>query len=137
MEVALVLQKKDGTRKTFPVPNKATILGRRPDCDLCIPLQVVSRRHCQFSQEEQSLKIRDLHSSNGTFLNGEKVLDSIDVKPGDKVQVGPLTFTVKIDGRPESISAADSAIIQPSPAPTVSDEELLNGNETYTGQNTV
>ncbi len=134
MEVTLVLQKRDGTRKTFLVPNKATILGRRPDCDLCIPLQVVSRRHCQLSQEEEKLMIRDLHSSNGTFLNGTRVLDAKDVQPGDKVQLGPLTFTIRIDGKPELLSSSDSSLAQPSPAPTVSDEKLLSGNETFTGE---
>jgi len=133
MDISLILLKKDGTRKVFPVRNKATILGRRPDCDLCIPLQVVSRRHCQLSQETNALKIRDLSSSNGTFLNGLKVADETEVKPGDHLQVGPLTFTIQIDGQPAKISEPDIAIIQPTPDISEANLEDMNRSGTFTG----
>jgi pSer/pThr/pTyr-binding forkhead associated (FHA) protein len=133
MNISLILLKKDGTRKVFPVRDKATILGRRLDCDLCIPLQVVSRRHCQLSQEGNALKVRDLSSSNGTFLNGLKVGDETDVKPGDNLQVGPLTFTIQIDGQPEEISAPDSAMFQPTPDISDADFEDMNRSGTFTG----
>lgn len=133
MNISLILLKKDGTRKVFPVRDKATILGRRLDCDLCIPLQVVSRRHCQLSQEENALKVRDLSSSNGTFLNGRKVGDETDVKPGDNLQVGPLTFTIQIDGQPEEISAPDSGMFQPTPDISDADFEDMNRSGTFTG----
>lgn len=133
MNISLILLKKDGTKKVFPVRNKATILGRRPDCDLCIPLQVVSRRHCQLSQEESTLKIRDLRSSNGTFLNGQKVDDETEVKPGDHIQVGPLAFTIQIDGQPTNISAPDSAIIQPTPDISEANHNDMNRSGTFVG----
>jgi pSer/pThr/pTyr-binding forkhead associated (FHA) protein len=133
MDISLILLKKDGTKKVFPVRNRATILGRRPDCDLCIPLQVVSRRHCQLSQEEDTLKIRDLRSSNGTFLNGQKIGDETEVKPGDNLQVGPLTFTIQIDGQPVDISAPDSAIIQPTPDISKANHDDMNRSGTFTG----
>jgi pSer/pThr/pTyr-binding forkhead associated (FHA) protein len=133
MDISLILLKKDGTKKVFPVRNKATILGRRPECDLCIPLQVVSRRHCQLSQEDSTLKVRDLSSSNGTFLNGQKVSDEIQVKPGDNLQVGPLTFTIQIDGMPAQISAPDSAMIQPTPDISKASTEDMNQSGTFVG----
>jgi pSer/pThr/pTyr-binding forkhead associated (FHA) protein len=133
MNISLILLKKDGTKKVFPVRNKATILGRRPECDLCIPLQVVSRRHCQLSQEENALKIRDLSSSNGTFLNGLKVGDETEVKPGDHIQVGPLTFTIQIDGQPVKVSAPDSAIFQPTPDISEANLDDMNRSGTFTG----
>jgi pSer/pThr/pTyr-binding forkhead associated (FHA) protein len=133
MNISLILLKKDGTKKVFLVRNKATILGRRPDCDFCIPLQVVSRRHCQLSQEENALKIRDLQSSNGTFLNGQKVGDETEAKPGDHLQVGPLTFTIQIDGQPTQILAPDSAMIQPTPDISEASLEDMNRSGTFTG----
>jgi pSer/pThr/pTyr-binding forkhead associated (FHA) protein len=133
MNISLILLKKDGTRKVFSVPNKATILGRSPDCDLCIPLQVVSRRHCQLIQEGNALKIRDLSSSNGTFLNGQKVDGETVAKAGDHLQVGPLTFTIQIDGQPAQISAPDSAILQPTPDISEANLEDMNRSGTFTG----
>jgi pSer/pThr/pTyr-binding forkhead associated (FHA) protein len=132
MNVTLVLQKKNGSKKVLPIRSKATILGRRPDCDLCIPLQVVSRRHCQISQESDFLKVRDLKSSNGTFVNGTKIIDEAQAKPGDHIQIGPLTFTVQIDGKPTDVSAADTAVMMPDLSKADLDE--LNGSATFTGK---
>jgi pSer/pThr/pTyr-binding forkhead associated (FHA) protein len=133
MDISLILLKKDGTKKVFPVRNKATTLGRGSECDLCIPLQVVSRRHCQLNQEEDALKVRDLSSSNGTFLNGQKISDETEVKAGDHLQVGPLTFTIQIDGQPADIIAPDSAIIQPTPDLSEANHEEMNRSGTFTG----
>jgi pSer/pThr/pTyr-binding forkhead associated (FHA) protein len=131
MNVSLVLHKKNGSKKVLPIRNKAAILGRRPDCDFCIPLQVVSRRHCQISQESDSLKVRDLKSSNGTFVNGTKILSETPAKPGDRIQIGPLTFTVQVDGKPSDVSAADTAVMMPDLSNVDPDE--LNGSATFTG----
>lgn len=134
MDISLVLLKKDGTTKVFPVQSKAAILGRSPECDLCIPLQVVSRRHCQLSQEQEALKLRDLGSSNGTFLNGQQILDDAQVKAGDKFQVGPLTFAIQVDGKPDVTSALDTAILQPSPDISQADLDDMNRSGTFTGE---
>jgi len=102
MNVDLVLFKKDGTRKTFALQNNITVMGRRHDCDLCIPLKAVSRRHCQLYSNDDKLKIRDLGSRNGTYLNGKRV-DDATVKAGDYLKIGPLTFLLRIDNEPERI----------------------------------
>lgn len=133
MEVSLIMPRKDGTKKVFPVRNKTTILGRKPDCDLCIPLQEVSRRHCQLSCNDDLLVVRDLSSSNGTFLNGKKIEEEIIVKPGDTLQIGPVVFMIQIDGKPSDadISAMDTAIMQ-SPDIPEAEEQLNSGNTTVT-----
>ncbi|MBN1804769.1 MAG: FHA domain-containing protein [Sedimentisphaerales bacterium] len=133
MDISLILLKEDGTNKVFPVRSKATVLGRREDCDLCIPLHVISRRHCQLSQELDSLKIRDLKSSNGTYINGTKIEDETEAKAGDHVQIGPLTFMVQIDGKPAEISAADTAMLKPSPDISKANQDELNGSGTFVG----
>jgi len=102
MDVKLVLFKKNGTQKAFDLPSTSTVVGRRHDCDLWIALKQVSKRHCQLSVDNGSLKVRDLGSRNGTFVNGKKV-DQTDAKPGDYLRVGPLTFLLQIDGRPAQI----------------------------------
>ncbi len=131
MDVSLVLHKKNGSKRVLPIRNKAAILGRRPDCDFCIPLQVVSRRHCQISQEANIIKVRDLKSSNGTFLNGTKIADEILAGAGDKIQIGPLTFTVQVNGNPTEVSAADTAVMMPDLSNI--DLDKLNGSATFTG----
>ena len=102
MDVNLVLFKKDGTRESFPMPESITVLGRRHDCDLHIPLLVVSRRHCELFLNNDTLKVRDLDSRGGTFLNGKRITEAT-IQPGDYLTIGPLTFLLQIDGVPEEI----------------------------------
>ena len=101
MDVNLVLFKKDGSQKSFALPSSITVIGRRHDCDLCIPLDEVSRRHCQLDRNNEILEVRDIDSRNGTYLNGRQVNGETPVKAGDYLQVGPLVFQLQIDGEPE------------------------------------
>jgi pSer/pThr/pTyr-binding forkhead associated (FHA) protein len=100
MDVNLVLFKNDGSQAAFPLPDGVTVLGRSHDCELRIPLKVVSRKHCQLSPNKESLKIQDLDSRIGTFLNGKRI-NAAPVKAGDNIRIGPLTFSVQIDGEPK------------------------------------
>lgn len=113
MDVNLVLFKKNGAQKTFSLPDSTTIIGRRHDCDLCIPLKTVSRRHCQLTQNKEAVTIRDLGSRGGTYLNGKRT-DESALKPGDYIRIGPLTFLLQIDGEPEKIIPPKP--VQPKPA---------------------
>ena len=104
MKVNLILLKIGGINKGFRLPSMVTIIGRRQDCDMCVPLMVISRRHCAINMDEGKLWIRDLDSRNGTFVNGEKI-DEVELKAGDNIQIGPLSFLVQIDGVPAEISS--------------------------------
>jgi pSer/pThr/pTyr-binding forkhead associated (FHA) protein len=113
MDVNLVLLKENGSRKVFPLPSSVTVIGRRHDCDLCIPHVSVSRRHCQLNRNGGILKIRDLGSRNGTILNGKRVDEAV-VQRGDYIEVGPLKFVLQIDGQPKDI-APSSAVARELP----------------------
>jgi pSer/pThr/pTyr-binding forkhead associated (FHA) protein len=76
-----------------------TVIGRREDCDLRIPLGEVSRKHCRLIKDGDVVRLEDLGSSNGTYHNGQRVQEAV-LTPGDNVQVGPVTFVVQIDGLP-------------------------------------
>ena len=110
MAVNLVFYSKNGRRKDITLDDGVTIVGRRPDCDIRIPLLYVSRKHCRFIRKEEQTVVQDLGSANGTFLNSERIMEAV-VGPGDKVGVGSVTFTVQIDGEPSEIgqSAAPAA----------------------------
>ena len=49
MDVKLVMFKPNGLRKDFPVSKELLVIGRGENCDLQIPLEAVSRRHCEVS----------------------------------------------------------------------------------------
>jgi len=103
MTVNLVFFSKSGRRKDITLDDGVTIVGRRPDCDIRIPLLYVSRKHCRFICKEDQTVVQDLGSANGTFLNSERIMEAV-VGPGDKVGVGSVTFTIQIDGEPSDIA---------------------------------
>ena len=107
MDVNLILLKKDGGGKEFQLPAAITIIGRRPDCDLCIPLKEISRRHCELELHGGALTLRDLGSSNGTYLNGQKIEQQAEIKAGDTIKIGPIMFSIQIDGQPGNVKSVD------------------------------
>ena len=117
MQVVLVMFRSDGERRSFSLPRTVTVIGRREDCDLRIPLGDVSRKHCRFIADNETLKIEDLGSSNGTFHNGVRIQEAV-VNPGDNVQVGPVMFVVQINGVP-----ADEEIQPPAPPAAASADD--------------
>ncbi len=116
MDINLVLFKKNGTTKTFPLPASVTVVGRQQQCDLCIPLMVISRKHCEINADGGVLRVRDLGSRNGTLVNGKKIADAV-LNPGDSFQIGPLSFGVQVDGVPAEVIPPEPAVSTPSPEP--------------------
>ena len=99
MEVVLFMFRANGATRSFPLTREVTVIGRREDCDLRIPLTEVSRKHCRVIVGAEDVRVEDLGSSNGTFHNGQRVQESV-VQPGDYLQVGPVTFIFQMDGTP-------------------------------------
>jgi pSer/pThr/pTyr-binding forkhead associated (FHA) protein len=72
----------------FPLrPNREIIIGRSSDLDMVLVEDMVSRKHAKISTDDHSVSIQDLGSTNGTFVNGEKVR-AIRLKGGDRILVG-------------------------------------------------
>ena len=113
MDVNLVLFRQNDSSRVFPLPSSVTIIGRRQDCDLCIPLMIISRRHCELNLDQGKLTIRDLGSRNGTFINGRQI-DETEIHPGDQLQVGPISFIVQINGQPEEPAPRQEVAPQPA-----------------------
>lgn len=99
MQAVLVMFRNDGERRSFSISRETTVIGRRQDCDLMIPLGEISRKHCRIIREADTLRLEDMGSSNGTFHNGRRVQEAV-LNAGDTVQVGPVAFVVQIDGVP-------------------------------------
>jgi pSer/pThr/pTyr-binding forkhead associated (FHA) protein len=112
MEVSLVIVKADGTTRDFPLSAQRTVIGRQNTCGLRIPLHSVSRKHCEVQMLDGQLLVRDLGSSNGTQINDQKVKGQAKLLAGDRLQLGPVIFTVVIDGKPEVVDPSATLITQ-------------------------
>ena len=107
MDVNLVMFKSDGQRKDFPLVNTVSVIGRGEECELQIPLLNVSRRHCELRLDQSVIRIKDLASSNGTYLNNQRISEG-ELAAGDRLSIGPIVFTVQVDGQPEEVSPVKS-----------------------------
>ena len=97
MNVQLLVNKGATRGKKIQLRHETTIIGRRRDCNLCIPSSEVSRRHCLLQFQDGCLTVEDLNSINGTFLNEERLADKSVVYPGDRLAIGPVHFTVQYE----------------------------------------
>ncbi|ACY16724.1 DUF4388 domain-containing protein [Haliangium ochraceum] len=83
----------------FPIRmNREIIIGRSSDLDMVLVEDMVSRRHAKITSSEVEVYIQDLGSTNGTFVNGEKVSRS-KLSEGDRILVG--TSIMKVVGADE------------------------------------
>jgi len=108
MDVCLIMFKGDSTKREFPVTKNRVVIGRVNSCDLRIPLSSVSRKHCELKVVRGAVKVNDLGSSNGTYVNGTRIRREESLHPGDRIQVGPVVFTLVVDGVPSVQTPSES-----------------------------
>ena len=98
---------------TFPLENDKLVIGRSRSCDIRLRADTVSRLHAALVWRDNELVVEDLGSSNGTFVNGERVLSPRTIAAGDSVRFGSLRATVE---RPDAPASAEAS--QPEPDDT-------------------
>ncbi|MCL6417551.1 FHA domain-containing protein [Aestuariirhabdus sp. Z084] len=113
--------------RTFAI-NKAMVIGRSADCQISISSSHLSRRHAELSLLDGRLMVKDLGSSNGTYVNGKRVTEAC-LKRGDLVGFDKLMFTVL--GPPDELdktmvrTTAESAPVKTaSSAPVTKDSAI-------------
>ena len=85
---------------TFPLNVEKLVIGRSRSCDIRLREDTVSRLHAALVWREDELVVEDLGSSNGTYINGERVLSPRTVVAGDTVRFGALRGTVERSDAP-------------------------------------
>ena len=92
----LVVRQGDNHGRTFSIArgHRMTI-GRAPGCDICLPDLGVSRRHCTIENLGHHLEVVDLHSANGSYINGQPVEEG-SLEPGDKLALGPAVLECRV-----------------------------------------
>lgn len=87
----------DGT--TFPLGEGTHSVGRAEDCDLCFSGESsVSRRHAEFVVASGRIQVRDVGSTNGTFVNDRRIEKLTDLHLGDTVQFGAVRARIEGQG---------------------------------------
>jgi len=92
---ALVVERGPRAGMAWLVKDRTTTVGRHPDSDIFLDDITVSRHHCRFLNEGRVLEVEDSGSTNGTYVNGERV-DRSQLSPGDEVIVGKFRLIVAL-----------------------------------------
>ncbi|HEY2155157.1 MAG TPA: FHA domain-containing protein [Isosphaeraceae bacterium] len=79
----------------IPLGPSPTVVGRHPGCDAWLESRRVSRRHCCLVRAEGEVFVRDLGSTNGTWINGHRVEEG-RLRPGDELAIGGVRYCVEV-----------------------------------------
>ncbi len=112
--------------EVFPLEEDEVIIGRGEENGIVLNIAEISRKHSVLTRGEEGYIIKDLDSTNGTFVDKKKVGDKYLLKPGDTIMLGDaiyLTYQADTDPeetlvtlRPVEISSPDDTAEEPKPA---------------------
>jgi len=131
--------KQDG--KLIPLTTKKFLIGREQDCHLRPNSDSVSRHHCVITVDDFTVHVRDLGSSNGTYLNNIRIAGLREVKNGDRLRIGSLEFEFGVrKGVPAPVgvgagsSSSTASVHAPDPggpeAPATDETAMLAASDT-------
>ncbi len=131
----IILKDQSSTpSKEFELTKSETVIGREESADLTIPSQAVSRRHARLLREGDGYVVEDLGSSNGTFVNGQKLTGRRTLKSGDQIRLGRAVTMVyeapKVEEVPDE--SAKTAFRPKSPVASSSMQTMI-GQEPIVG----
>jgi pSer/pThr/pTyr-binding forkhead associated (FHA) protein len=95
-----------GGRPEIHVGRVSVVVGRHPQCDFRLASPRVSRWHCCLTEVDGEVWVRDLGSTNGIWINGQRVMSG-RVRPGDVLAIAHIRFRLE-DGQAEQARSADS-----------------------------
>ncbi len=90
------------------------LIGRLPECDVLLSDTLVSRMHARISVQGDSVVVEDLHSTNGVYVNGQRVGHSTVLCEGDRILIGTIEFSL--------FESRDSSLMRVRAARAVSSE---------------
>jgi len=83
----LILREGESAERHWLLDNDEMIIGRQEDCAICLDSRQISRQHARIVRDRDGYLLADLHSKNGTFVNGEPVIGEQRLRDGDEIQL--------------------------------------------------
>ncbi len=93
-----------GGGDNIPLTRSPLTLGRRDSCDICLQFSNISGKHCELTFKSGFWVLRDLGSTNGVKVNGDRTEKKV-LQDGDIVTIGKRVFTIQFEetGRPSDL----------------------------------
>ncbi|HEY2900754.1 MAG TPA: ATPase, T2SS/T4P/T4SS family [Polyangia bacterium] len=131
--IKLTITEKGGEPRSLTFDKDEVSIGRVSGNDIVLPKGNISKRHSRLVSKDGELELVDLKSTNGTYLNGRKIVDNATVSGSDRIQVGDFLITLEGDGgdsgglRAGTSSAARALPVPPPPPPPARSGSGLSG----------
>ena len=115
----LVLTSGTQEGKLLEIKLPQFLIGRDPQCNLRPASPMISKRHCAVIVRDGKAFIRDFGSTNGTYLNDQRVEGEAELKNDDQLTVGPIHFAVRLEASaaPTPAPATRPAVANKTPLP--------------------
>ncbi|MBW3539774.1 MAG: SpoIIE family protein phosphatase [Planctomycetes bacterium] len=106
MPTLVLLQGGEAT--PYQLSGEETVIGRLPECSIQLQSNMVSRKHARLIREGDRVFVEDMGSGNGTFVNGQKIENRVELSHDDRLKLGPILLRFESDSPPPK---------KPEPAP--------------------
>src|SRR5580765_7401707 len=106
----LVVLSEGLTGRSYELKVEKTTIGRLEDNSFQIAEQSVSSHHCEILLKGNDIIVKDLNSTNGTFINGEKVTEAT-LKPGQILRLGQIEMRLETDTPPPSPKKLEQTMV--------------------------
>jgi hypothetical protein len=83
--------------QSFTGTGMSIVVGRQPGCQIQINNNNISRQHARITNANGQWMVEDLNSSNGTYVNGQRITGSYPIRPGDRLGLGKYEFLFNTD----------------------------------------
>jgi len=111
----LVILSQGMTGRSHDLKVDKTTIGRVDDNTFPIAESSVSSHHCEVFIRGSDVVVNDLNSTNGTFINGDKITGEAVLKPGQILRLGQIELRLEVEGAPPAPAPAPAATA-PAPA---------------------
>jgi len=126
------LQLLKGSRpRRFELTGDSILIGRSPECNLVLESGAISRHHALITRDGSDYYIEDLKSRNGTFVNGQRVLEPTLLKENDRIKICDHLFTFHTD-KPQQKTAPFKIEVADGPADSTTITSLVDLSSTGT-----
>jgi DNA-binding CsgD family transcriptional regulator len=85
---------ENGSEWTIPIDESPFLVGRTDDCSLKLQAEFISRKHAEIVRRGSDLFLRDLKSTNGTFINNRRIKEEEKLRSEDIIHFGNIMFRV-------------------------------------------
>lgn len=103
-----IIKGPSGVEKAYPMRQLAMTIGRSDHCDISVKDSSMSGRHAEIRKMDGEIKVRDLGSANGIYLNGERI-EEAELFDGDVLRLGQTSLRVDVVGGRKRPSGGASA----------------------------